>query len=661
MTDLHPQAPTGSQLAINARFARNHFVPGGALIYARRAKSASGFLTKRPRVRNENQDPSRQTIGGVNVEASLENMKFDLMPDVDSIAPFRAHHNGFFYIGSQLGATAGTGTITTDGDATIVGVGTAFTTQLSVGDWLSITGETLPKRVIAIADNTHLTLATGANTSASGLAFVFASIPVFPWSYHPRTPAELDPAEYIDSVDFEITDGSKPVMDYECAQADLEIKITDGKIQELSESWFGTIDTFASEATLINVVGDFADNATPSLFGHFSTANEARLPIHVRVTDAAGSGYDGKFKAGWQRTLTGTLETDNTDTVEGTGTAFVAELAVGDLVYIEGEPAPLVVESITDNDTVVFTTGATTTDTGLTATAVTFSGTAISFIFDIPSEVKVAGARIGISAFDRVWVVFPSGNDDVGVGDEWSFTEPRTIATPKFSSRDVLHAAGVQVTIDGVPYGGVPGYPGFHNITIKLSQPKKANKTTGSKYSQGTQINGRTMATISFDRDRTDTVFLDHLNQAENVSIVVQMYGNPFGDTGFDELWQLTFRNCEVADVQRDVATENTLPEKIDVNAVRGLTRELTGTITTNGTTSIVGVGTAFTTELFEGDEIYIAGETVRTVASITDATHLKLTAAASTSGSGNAANAITPIWTEYILTTRPALTAEMA
>src|SRR6185503_14730378 len=150
--------PTGAELQIGARFGRRpqpsasvvpFFVPGEDFIFFRRAKSAANFNTKRARVRNENQDPSGQMIPGVNITAKLDAMKFDLMPDVDSMIPFRAHFNKAFFIGAQLGATTGTpGTITTDGDTTIVGVGTTFTTVLAVGDWISILGEPVPLRVV---------------------------------------------------------------------------------------------------------------------------------------------------------------------------------------------------------------------------------------------------------------------------------------------------------------------------------------------------------------------------------------------------------------------------------------------------------------------------------------------------------------------------------
>jgi len=54
-----------------------------------------------------------------------------------------------------------------------------------------------------------------------------------------------------------------------------------------------------------------------------------------------------------------------------------------------------------------------------------------------------------------------------------------------------------------------------------------------------------------------------------------------------------------------------------------------TGTITTNGTTAVVGSGTAFTTDLKVGGTIKTAGGSYYVIASITDNTHLTLTTTA--------------------------------
>ena len=59
------------------------------------------------------------------------------------------------------------------------------------------------------------------------------------------------------------------------------------------------------------------------------------------------------------------------------------------------------------------------------------------------------------------------------------------------------------------------------------------------------------------------------------------------------------------------------------------------GTVTTNGTVNLTGVGTTFTDTFRVGDTITVAGETVRTIATIPSDTSLTVTVAFSTTASG--------------------------
>src|ERR1043165_7289984 len=296
MADLHPQAPTGSQLYVAAAFMADHFVPKGSINFWRRAKSIAGFVAKRPRVRNENQDPSRQVIPGVNVEADLGNMKIDYMPAVDSIRPFRAHHNGGYFPLPQLATVAGAGTVATNGTTAIVGALSAFTSAL-VGPYLMIQGESAPLRVVAVADATHATLATAATTTASGLTWKSTTFPVFPYLMVPRPRNASFAGAYVDSMWYEASDGDGyPVCVYEVQQQDLEFKVAAGKIADVSESWMGCLDTYASDAKVTKSAATYTER--PFLFGHFTDTNAAALPLNAPTTTAAASGFTGKLKPG---------------------------------------------------------------------------------------------------------------------------------------------------------------------------------------------------------------------------------------------------------------------------------------------------------------------------------------------------------------------------
>jgi hypothetical protein len=123
--------------------------------------------------------------------------------------------------------------------------------------------------------------------------------------------------------------------------------------------------------------------------------------------------------------------------------------------------------------------------------------------------------------------------------------------------------------LDGVTYGGIPGQPGFDAVDLKLVRPFVANDTTGSKYAQGILKNGPWAVTASLDRKRMDRTMLEHMIRADSVAAIISMYGDPFGTTGFDQLWRFTLPICEVK-TQRDVSTPLSLPEKIDLAAARG-------------------------------------------------------------------------------------------
>jgi len=661
--ELHPLAPTGSQLTHIMGFMQSHFVPFGSVFDTIPVQSDGGFVAKRPREQNMNQDSSRQALPGVNVMADLGALKRNFMPDVDSILRRRVHHNGAYYIGAQLATTTGVGTLTTNGTTAVVGVGTSFD-QTLVGRYLTIVGEPKPRRVRTVTDGTHLTLTKAATTTASGLAWKHADTPVFPYLMHPRTPNEIKHANYLDSMWCVRSDGAGgPVTLYEMAMSDLEFKVSGGKISDVSETWVGTVDTYAGEAVVTKAVSAYA--SLPYLAGHFEdNLVQPNLPLNIKITDAAGSGFDGKFKAALTRTLTGTLATDGTVDVVGTGTAFDDELAPGDEVYITGETVR-VVDTITDATHLALTVAATTTASGLSAKAATFAGTAVAFTFGRWVQVTNPSFPFGMgrSAFDTVSIIFPDGHGTVSVGDEWSFTEPRTLVTTTTSRRDPLHAAGLQVIIDDtLSFGSaVPGDRGFDSATVKLVNNKTPYRGTGGVYAQAADPTGKVSASVSFDRKRVDEYFLNALIAARSVKVVITILGNPFGATGIPELWRFTFSHCEIADVNRDVSTPDVLPEKIDINATRGFIRELSGVVTTNGTTALVGVGTAFLSEVARGDEIHIDGETVRTVVEITDDTHLTLSSAATTSGSGKDATAISPVWVEELFSTLSDITEEAA
>jgi flagellar hook protein FlgE len=87
-------------------------------------------------------------------------------------------------------------------------------------------------------------------------------------------------------------------------------------------------------------------------------------------------------------------------------------------------------------------------------------------------------------------------------------------------------------------------------------------------------------------------------------------------------------------------------------------TRALTGSIDPTASTSVTGVGTAFTTELAIGDRINVNGE-IRKVATITNATNLTTETAFTDTGNDTALSAGTGVLTGSLTTTNPSSTVD--
>ncbi len=151
-------------------------------------------------------------------------------------------------------------------------------------------------------------------------------------------------------------------------------------------------------------------------------------------------------------------------------------------------------------------------------------------------------------------------------------------------------------------------------VQIKVLNPTGINKDISSyeipedKWSDGNNI--------QFDNDKTSKV-LGHL----------QVFGTPtvapYWLMPFDTISTNSWIYPGLTNIYR-VHTSGASTTHTD------LTREnvvLTGTIDPTASTAVVGVGTAFSTELIIGDSILVSGET-RVVASITDNTNLAVTVA---------------------------------
>lgn len=185
-------------------------------------------------------------------------------------------------------------------------------------------------------------------------------------------------------------------------------------------------------------------------------------------------------------------------------------------------------------------------------------------------------SRAGVSRFEEFQVMFldsAAEDSELTAADEWTIAAVRTAATATYSSRNVLHAAGVIVSIGGTEYP-------MHNVEVRGSVGKAPSFGTGSKYARAIQKSGRRSLSFTFDRDADDLAIFYKMLDSSSFAVLVDMYGDPIGASGYDERWLISAPNCQISDDVRDVTSENTLPEKITVEAFRsGATSMYTETI----------------------------------------------------------------------------------
>jgi hypothetical protein len=176
--------------------------------------------------------------------------------------------------------------------------------------------------------------------------------------------------------------------------------------------------------------------------------------------------------------FTGTVTTNGTTTVEGSGTSFLTQYATGALIQIDGEQ-PNTVASVTDNDTLVLTTAATTTGgtkghTGSQGLFEYFGGIVGAGSIDSPQThariqvwpVEALGETLRTAPFVLVQPMRPSGILDAmpsGADNPlyeimvtmFIRTEPRELVAGVLNTDDVyLHLRNVAMAGDNA---SVPG------------------------------------------------------------------------------------------------------------------------------------------------------------------------------------------------------------
>ena len=293
------------------------------------------------------------------------------------------------------------------------------------------------------------------------------------------------------------------------------------------EAWIPVTVTFTNTTSITGNASYFWDFGD----GTYSTDEN---PTHT-YTD--GGAYEPTLKVYLMPAITGTIEVENgSATIEGTGTSFTTELAVGESLIING--VNYFIQSITDNDTLVLTE--------------TYEGLSDSGIQAIKRTNKLTGT---VSITNNSVTVTGSG----------------TNFTAELVRGDAIIIEGVSYIVDEV----------VSDTELKLMNPYDGSTDSG--------------LTIFKKESRFDGAYgSNSLGQA------ILIPGK--GPIDIEYL----HGNFEIS--------------------ILGLT-QLTGTLAvTNNSTAVVGTGTLFTTESVGGEQIIIEG-VIYTISSVTDDTHLTLTA----------------------------------
>lgn len=148
-----------------------------------------------------------------------------------------------------------TGSVSASSSSTLTGVGTRFTTELRVGDWVYIGSSSITRRITAISSDTSLTL--NANVTAAGFAIYRLSTAVI----EPQNAALLFTLPFYATRKLRSVDDITIGTSYTVTQRFVQTSSADlGSTCTLTINAVGSVDTFGSAAEADNYL--LIDNST---------------------------------------------------------------------------------------------------------------------------------------------------------------------------------------------------------------------------------------------------------------------------------------------------------------------------------------------------------------------------------------------------------------
>jgi PKD repeat protein len=532
----------------------------------------------------------------------------------------------------------------------LTGVGTAFTTELAIGDYIVINGVTY--EIQSITDNTNAVLTeVYFGTTESGITALHETSKTTGTIQVTQNSTTINGTASAFLTDYSIGDvivikGVSYVID----------TITSDTVMDLVNEYTGTNDTgidgFKKQSKYAGAYGE-------STFTQTIYVNESSS---VSVNTIKG---DFDISLSVPTVITGTISVVNgSPTIEGVGTSFTTELEAGEQVLIEGVIYTIL--SITDNDTLTLTENyAAANDSGLTSYQVSnkltgtiavtqnskiVTGTSTAFLTDfvIGDSIVIEGVSYLVDSItndtELILNIDYAGTNDTGLD-----------VFKKSSSYSSSNIGPVLIDFVDNSIGTITEYLWDFGDGALATQTGTISVTQGSKIVTGSgtlftselavgdriEINGLLYTIESIESDTSLTLASVYGGlDASGLSVELKQAGttsteaNPdfvYTDPGIYTITLEVVKDNVVHKIERtiQVKTDSSTPENtmssFEVSEGRGDTK-LSGTLSAKkGSRTITGSNTFFTTELEAGGEITIQGITY-TIESISSDTELTIT-----------------------------------
>jgi hypothetical protein len=279
-----------------------------------------------------------------------------------------------------------TGTLSgTTASTTVTGSGTAFTTEVSVGQYITV-GTSAPRKVTAVGSDTSLTIASPLSANQTNQA---AFVGVYE-SCQTGTLPDCTEGNILSGVDYMYAGcyRSSPAAGYSTT-------LTGSACTDVGGTEYLFILGFVQTTPNVGYQSNWytTDTTTPFSFGHLTGFSNYQDRTYRAMSVGMFKGWVfqasqhqagtrairwNKFKPGQSGVLTGTVTfTGGSTAVTGTGTTFTTEIAAGDYICyvvpsnVPNPPPPppdcRIVASVTNNTNLVLTTNWPTTRTNVKA------------------------------------------------------------------------------------------------------------------------------------------------------------------------------------------------------------------------------------------------------------------------------------------------------